>query len=357
MTDEPLSVIGGVDCHLDQHQVVAIDQLGRRLGAAELPTTAAGYEALTTWLAGHGPVVAVGVESSGSYGAGLARHLRAAGVMVLEINQPHPHLRHRRGKSDAIDAEAAARKVLAGDVTTLPKDTTGIVESIRQMRAAREGAVKARTAALCQLGDLIVTAPAPVREHLAVRKTLTARARLCARFRPDPTKLDDPTQAARAALRSIARRIEGLNAEITDLDRQLAILVQRAAPRTLEQLGVGTHHAAQLLVTAGQNIDRLTNEAAFAHLCAADPVPASSGKTQRHRLNPGGDRNANRTLHMIVVVRLRYCPRTRAYLERRVAEGRTKREAMRCLKRYLARELYRTLLADLTSTRQPLDAL
>src|SRR6266536_811848 len=163
----------------------------------------------------------------------------------------------------------------------------------------------------------------------------------------DLTKLADPAHAARLALHSIAGRIRALSIEIAALERQLSTLVKRVAPKTLKLLGVGPVHAAQMLITAGQNIDRIHSETAFAHLCAADPIPASSGKTQRHRLNPGGNRAANRTLYMIAVVRLRYCQRTRDYLTRRTNDGKTKKEAIRCLKRYIARELYYTLRADL----------
>lgn len=354
--DVERAVIGGVDCHDQTHRFAALDALGRRLGDAEFPATAAGYVRAEQWLRGWGTVRMVGVESTGSYGAGLTRHLQAVGLTVVEVNQPHPHARSRRGKSDAIDAEMAARKVLSGEVTTVPKDTTGVVESIRQLTVARAGAVKARTAALVQLGQLLVTAPAPLREQVDA-KTLLGRAAQCTRLRPDLTRLGDPVQASKLALRSVARRITDLNHSIDELDEGLSPLVAKTAPRTLQRLGVGTQHAAQLLITAGANISRLRNEAAFAHLCGVDPIPASSGKTVRHRLNHGGDRAANSSLHMITVVRLRYCEQTRTYLQRRMNEGKTKREAMRCLRRYLARELFRTITADLKILSGPLDGL
>jgi hypothetical protein len=325
---------------------VALDDRGQRLGDAEFPATLAGYQALHSWLEGFGAVETVGIESTSSYGAGLTRWLTSREIRVLEVNQPHKHMRSRKGKSDPVDAEAAARKVLAGEIAVVPKDTAGVIECIRQLRVAREGALKARSAALCQLGDLIVTAPAELRESLP-RKTLLGQARLCARFRPDSGRLAEPLHAAKFALRSLGLRIAVLDKEIDRLDRALEELVRRAAPRTTSLFGVGINHAGQLLVTAAQNIGRLRNEAAFAHLCAADPIPASSGLTRRHRLNRGGDRAANRTLHMIAVVRLRYCPRTRAYAARRTAEGLSKREIIRCLKRHIAREAYRALRVDL----------
>ena len=346
MSEERANVIGGVDCHSRTHHAVALDGRGQRLGDAQFPATIAGYQALHAWLEGFGAIEALGIESTSSYGAGLTRWLTARQIRVLEVNQPHKHARSRKGKSDSVDAEAAARKVLAGETVVVPKDTAGAIESIRQLRVAREGAVKARSAALCQLGGLIVTAPAELRESLPC-KTLLGQARQCARLRPDPKRLAEPLHAAKFALRSLALRIVALDREIGQLDQALEELVRRAAPRTISLLGVGTHHAGQLLVTAGQNIERLRSEAAFAHLCAADPIPASSGLTRRHRLNRGGDRSANRALHMIAVVRLRYCPRTRVYVARRTAEGLSKRETIRCLKRYIAREVYQALSADL----------
>jgi transposase len=338
----------GVDAHTDTHDVAVLDDCGRLLARQTFAADAEGYRALRAWIERFAPIAAIGVESTGSYAAGLVRYLRAEGLqLVLEVNQPHPHTRRRRGKSDPIDAELAARHVLAASRPVVAKDTSGIVEAIRQLRVARDGAVKARTAALNALGGLIVTAPEPLRRQLTTRKTKRARARLCERLRPDVRRLREPEQAAKAALRSLARRITELDGEITLLDDQLSQLVAEAAPITINRVAVGTGHAATLLVTAGQNIERLRHEAAFAALCAASPVPVSSGRTDRHRLNYGGDRDANRALHMIAVCRLRCCERTRAYAARRTTEGKTKTEIIRCLKRYIARELYHALVADL----------
>lgn len=358
MTHSIPGVIGGFDCHTDTHTAAALDPLGRLLGTETFPASRSGYRQALRWLAGFGPVLVVGIESTGAYGAGLTRHLRSHKVRIVEINQPHAHTRARRGKSDLIDAEAAARKVLSGEATGVVKDTTGIVEAIRQLTVARDGAVKARVAALSQLFGLLITAPAPLREQMTTRRTLDGKATLCARLRPDPANPTDPTTAAKQALRSVARRIKALNDEITDLNGQLERLVTIAAPTTLKQLGVGIRHAATLLVAAGENMDRFHTEAAFAHLCAAAPIPASSGRTTgRHRLNYAGNRQANKALHMIVIVRLRYDEHTRTYMQRRLTEGRTKKEIIRCLKRYVARELYRTLRADLATLPNRLDNL
>jgi len=348
MADDETSVIGGVDCHLATHHAVALDRDGRRLGDHEFRTTQVGYGQLLRWFQGFGVVAAVGVESTSSYGAGLTRFLIGAGLKVIEINQPHRHLRYRRGKTDAIDAEGAARKVLSGEATAIPKDTTGIIESIRQLHLVRASAIKARSAALAQLGDLLATAPAELREALSC-KTLRGQAGLCARLRPDVARLIDPLQAAKLAVRTVSQRILALDAEITSVEQHLKVLVAATAPRTIARLGIGTISAAQLLVSAGQNLDRLHSEAAFAHLCGAAPVPASSGKTTRHRLNYGGDRQANAALHRIAVVRLRYCERTRAYAARRTTEGRSKREILRCIKRYIAREVFHSLQVDLAA--------
>jgi transposase len=228
----------------------------------------------------------------------------------------------------------------------VPKNTTGTVEAIRQLHLARASAVQARATAMHQLAELVVTSPAPVRAALS-STTVAGKARQAVRWRPDPTRLAEPEQAARMALRSIARRIRDLSEEITILDTQLSALVRRVAPRTLALLGIGVVNAARLLVAAGENIDRIPSEAAFAHLCGVAPIPASSGKVERHRLNPGGNRDANCTLHMISVVRLRFCQRTRDYATRRTADGKSKKEIIRCLKRYIAREVYYTLRADL----------
>lgn len=350
-----MQVTGGVDTHADTHHAAALDEVGRLLGDREFPATPAGYAELGSWLAGYGELAVVGVEGTGCYGAGLTRHLRAEGATVLEVNRPDRRQRVVRGKSDPLDAENAARRALARRDTAIPKDTATAVESVRALTVARAGAIKARTAALNQLKDLRLTAPEPLRSALRAGG-LRQLAQAAARLRPDPTRLAEPTQATKAAMRSVGRRVQILTDEINDLDRQITALVAQIAPATLSLFAVSTHHAAQLVITAGANPDRLHSEAAFAALCGASPIPASSGKSHRHRLNRAGDRHANRTLHMITVLRMRWHPATRAYVQRRTAEGMTKLEIMRCLKRYIARETYHALISDLT-TSQRLDAV
>jgi transposase len=353
MTQEDTLVVGGVDAHADTHHAAALDQRGALLSTNSFPTTTPGYRELLDWLSGHGEIDVVAIESTGSYAAALVRYLRQRGVRVVEVNQPHAHTRRRVGKSDPIDAEMAARLFQAGKAKAVPKQTDGIVESIRLLRVARHSAVKSRSAALVQIRDLIITAPQELRDQLGYRKTLRGKVTVCARLRPSGRELRSPSQAAKFALRSTAQRVQALDQEIGALDRELEQLVAAAAPRTIQLLGISTGHAGQLLVTAGQNIERLHSESSFAMLCGASPIPASSGKTTRHRLNYGGDRQANRALHLIAVCRLRYCERTRAYVKRRTAEGKTQREIMRCLKRYIAREVFNSLRADLADTTQP----
>jgi transposase len=339
-------VIGGVDTHGHTHHAAVIDSAGRLLGSSEFEASLRGYRELLAWLRNHGTIESVGIEGTGSYGAGLCRHLLAEGVDVIEVDRPDRKARRTKGKSDPIDAESAARAVLAGTATTVPKDRRGVVESIRMLRIARSGAVKARTAAINALKTILLTAPEPVRGSLDV----LTRAKLldtCRRMRPDRARFDDPVHGARFAMRAIARRIEVFDLEIRELDSALDRLVHKAAPATIALSGIGVDHAGQLLSTAGQNPERLRSDAAFAKLCGVAPMPASSGRTSRHRLSRGGDRQANRALHMAVVVRMRKCPRTKAYVERRTAEGLSKPEIMRCLKRFLAREVYHALQADL----------
>jgi transposase len=289
-------VILGIDTHLEVHVAVALDGLGRRLGELNVPTTARGYQKLLCWAEGFGPVCCAGVEGTGSYGAGLARYLKAAGVSVMEVERPKRRHLRRNGKSDSIDAEAAARAVLADDTAGEPKSADGQVEMIRILRSARQSAVKARTQAANQLQALLVTAPEGLRHRLRELSTKSL-VDTCARFRPGASPNDVHT-ATKFALRSVARRYQQLSEEIAQLDEHLYRLVADAAPELTALLGIGTDHAATLLTVAGDNPQRLKSEASFASLCGVSPIEASSGKVIRHRLNRGGDRDANRSLHL-----------------------------------------------------------
>jgi transposase len=336
----------GVDTHADVHVGVALDQFGRRLGNCAVPTTPTGYAELGAWARRFGPLECVGIEGAGGYGAGLTRWLRARGLRVLEVERPTRQAR-RRGKSDPLDAEAAARAVQAGTVLGQPKAGDGPVEMLRTLHLVRRGAMRARTQAANQLHALVVTAPDALRAHLRPL-SLAMRVAAAAAFRPGRGR-GTPTAAAKLALRSVARRYQQLSAEIEALDAQLARLAARAAPALLAVKGVGTDTAATLLAAVGDNPDRLRSEAAFAQLCGVAPIPASSGKTTRHRLNRGGNRDANRALHLLAVRRLAWDSRTRAYAARRTAQGKSKPEILRCLKRYLARELYPLLAGPSTA--------
>jgi transposase len=288
MPAHPAPVTVGVDTHADTHVAAVVDQTGRPLGSASFPVSTRGYVALVNWAERLGPVAKIGIEGTGTDGAGLARFVRAYGLEVIEVDRPDRRTRRCLGKSDPIDAQAAARATLAGVATTTPKTREGQVEMIRVLRVARRGATK-------------------------------------------------------AALWTLARRWQQLQVELDQLDRQLQELVTTAAPALLALPGVGVETAGQLLVTAGDNPQRLRSEAAFAHLCGAAPIPASSGRTDRHRLNRGGDRRANNALWRITLVRMRCHPPTKAYVERRTKQGLSKLDIMRCLKRYIAREIYQHL--------------
>jgi transposase len=333
----------GVDTHQDAHLGVALDQLGRRLGHLSVPTTVAGYEELLQWAEGFGELGGVGVEGTGCYGAGLTRFLNSSGIEVFEVGRPKRRHRRGSGKSDTIDAEEAARAVLAGTDIGTPKVADGRVEMIRSLRAVRHSAVKARTQAVNQLKALVVTAPEELRARLRELST-TELVAATARLRPGPCP-QNPKESTKFAMRSVARRHQSLCKEIAELEEQLDRLVTEVSPELVSIKGVGPETAATLLVAAGDNPERLRSESAFAHLCGVAPIPASSGKTVRHRLNRRGNRDANRALYIIAVVRLRWDERSRAYAARRAAEGKTKKEIIRCLKRYIAREIYRLLLA------------
>jgi transposase len=338
-------VAGGVDTHQDTHTAAVIDLIGRVLGTQQFPTTTAGYTALLAWMRGFGRLGRVGVEGTGAYGAGLARQLRDEQVEVIEVDRPNRKTRRFQGKSDPIDAIAAAKTALAGDRTGTPKQRDGRVEALRNLRVARRSAVDQRADTQRQIKALIVTASDELRARLRglpVKQLIAT----CASLRPDRADAAAPATAVKIALRSLARRHQQLSEEIADLDDLLEPLVAAINPSLVAANGVGTDVAGQLLVTAGENHDRLTSEAAFAMLCGVAPIPASSGKTTRHRLNRGGDRQANAVIYRVVLCRLRWNPRTRDYMQRRTKEGMSKKEIIRCLKRYVARELYQLITSN-----------
>jgi transposase len=347
MTPHAAEVIGGVDTHGHTHHAAVIDPIGRHLGDREFPATTAGYRALAGPVTGHGTVIAVGVEGTGAWGAELTRHLTSSGMTVVEVDRPDRKARRAHGKSDPLDAYAAAAAVAAGRATGTPKTRDGLVEAIRALHVARRSAVKARTSAINQIRTLLVTAPAPLREQMAGRGTADLVSTL-SRLRPG-TGLDGPLAAAKSALRALAVRHKMLDAEIAGHEQNITALIRTKAPQLLDIHGAGPITAAQLLVTAGDNPDRMHSAAGFAHLTGTAPIPASSGRTHRHRLNRGGDRAANAAIHTIVLVRMGCDPRTRDYVARRTTEGLSKRDIIRCLKRYVAREVFHALTSANTN--------
>jgi transposase len=321
-----------------------MDRDGSVLGTEFFPTTRHGYLALIAWMKSFGVVVRVGVECTGSYGAGLTRYLALAGIPVLEVTRPDKSLRRAKGKDDTLDAISAAQAALTGQRVQIAKDRNGQVEALRVLRTTRKTAVKCKRATLQQLHNTIVAAPDAIREQCR-NETRMHLLRALAASRPDRVAFRDPSIATRIALKSLARRVLELNDEIADLNLLIEPLVAELAPALLALQGVGVESAGAFLVAAGDNPERLSSESSFAMMCGACPIPASSGKTNRHRLNRGGNRQANSALHIVVLSRIRIDERTQIYVKRRVAEGLSKREVMRCLKRYVAREVYQVLIS------------
>jgi transposase len=340
-------VIIGVDTHKDTHTAVALNALGARIGAITIPVNQDGYRQIEAWACAFGSVRAFGIECTGSYGAGLSRALQASGHRVLDVNRADRSARRRHGKDDPLDAEAAARAVLSGQATALAKSGISSVEMIRHLKLARDSAVKARAQAMQMLKALIVSAPAELREQLEGIRGKVRFVRHLAALRPGP--MTSTTASAKVGLRALARRWLSLSEEIEAHDRDLDGLTAAHTPKLITAPGIATGTAAEMLIFVGDNPERIRSEAAFAKMCGTCPLPASSGKTSRHRLNRGGNRQANAALHRVIVTRMRCHQPTIDYVRRRTVEGKTKAEIMRCLKRYVAREVF----THLCKPRQP----
>jgi transposase len=335
-------VVIGADTHLDTIHLAAITDTGQLLGEAEFGTNPTGYWAAITWARSFGEVVTVGAEGTSSYGAGLTQALQANAIHVVEVNRPDRSARRRQGKSDPLDAYSAARAVLAGHGLAVPKDPhTG---ALKALLIARRGAIKARTAAIQQIKDLLVTAPADLRERYRRYPTTLRLVEALARCRPSAHE-DPTTVSVLIACNALAQRIEFLERQDRELTAELDTLTAALNPALRAAYGVGPDTAAQLLITAGINSHRLPSEAAFAMLAGVAPIPASSGKTTRHRLSRGGDRAANNALHRIALVRWSHDRHTRDYVARQLAAGRSKKDILRLLKRAIAREIFRHLTA------------
>jgi len=336
-----VEVTGGVDTHADTHLAAAIDHNGGLLGIESFGVDEVGFESLLGWLTGFGSVVRVGVEGTGSWGVGLSRFLADHHVMVVEVDRPNRQKRRKVGKSDPTDAVSAARAALSGEASVTPKTRNGAVEEIRVLMVARRSARQQRIQSLTQLRHLVFCAPEEIRTRFKDRYKaglITEAANMRPRKGSDPV-----AYTTNRVIRNLARRIKALNAEIKTIDVALTRLITETAPSLFELYGVGVDTAASLLVTAGDNPDRLTSERSWAHLCGVTPLPASSGKVTRHRLNRGGDRQANAALYRIVLTRMSSHEETRRYVARRRDEGLNTAEIMRCLKRYVARQTYKHL--------------
>lgn len=342
-TEQPRAkVVAGVDTHADTHHVAVVDAAtGAIMGDKKFPTGTAGYRAVIEFVCTFGQVLRFGVEGTNSYGAGLARHLRAAGHTVVEVVRPNRAERRLRGKSDPLDAISAARTALGGDHLPTPKTSDGVVEAIRVLLTTRRSAIKARTGAMQQICSILVSAPDELRQRYEPLPAKTRLERL-RRLRPGTDPADVHTVTSRC-LKQLATRCADLDDEIAVIDTDLRLLIGDHAPALLAARGFGVVTAATLLVTAGDNPDRVTSEAALAALCGVSPIPASSGRTSRHRLNRGGDRQANFAIHQIALSRMSSDQRTKTYIAKKRAEGKSTKEAMRCLKRAICREVYRLL--------------
>ena len=337
-------VIVGIDTHKDLHVAFAIDGLGGTLGTPRsFPAHSDGYAELLIWAESLGDLYGFGVEGCGSYGLGLARYLRRHDQKVVEVARP-PRKGQRRliGKSDPIDAEHAARTVLSGVGTAIPKLADGAIEALRIVKIARDSAVKMRSTTIISLKTVLITAPDVLRCKL---ETLTDHKLVLACSDLETSQIiSDPSQAANHTLRHLAKRWLKLHEEIKLHSNQLKTLTQSIAPQMLERPGVGFESAAEMLIAAGDNTDRIRSESAFAKLCGVCPIPTGSGKTAgRYRLNRGGNRQANAALYRVVLVRMRWHPQTIRYVERRLEEGLSKKDIIRCLKRFVAREFYHLL--------------
>lgn len=341
-------VIVGVDTHKANHIAVAINTHGARLGITTIPATGKGYRDLEIWASKFGHVRAFGIEGTGSYGAGLSRVLLAKGHNVLDIMRPNRQLRYLHGKSDSLDAESAARSVLSGQAMVQAKAQTGSSEMIRHLKIARDSAVKAKSQAMITLKTLIINAPAELRDTLDQIRGPISLVRHIAALRPG--EISSPLASAKAAMRAIARRWLTLHEEIQAHEQELERLVRAKAPELMKSFGISTMTVAEMLILIGDNPERIRSEAALAKMCGVCPIPASSGKTNRMRLNRGGNRQANAAIYRVAIVRMRDDAQTKAYATKRTADGKTRREIVRCIKRYLVREIYRALCSSPVNT-------
>lgn len=342
MAKHRLKVIAGIDTHTDTHHVAVISETGEHLADKEFFAVGSGYRTIIEFITTFGTVLAVGVEGTGSYGAEVARVLAREGIQVLEVMRPNRQGRRLHGKSDPLDAYQAAEAALAGSRVSTPKARNGAVEALRVLRAERSTAMRAKVAVMTQIRSILVSAPEALRARY---RSMTSTAMIAALEKSRPSAdVNDPITTTAIVLKRLARRCRALEQELALIDTELDALVTAHAPMLRDLRGVGTDTASQLLVTVGDNPERITTEAKFAALVGVAPVPASSGKTTRHRLSRSGDRQANKAIHHIALVRMSCDARTKTYVSKRRQEGKNSKEIIRCLKRYIAREIYDQLL-------------
>ncbi|WP_158868414.1 IS110 family transposase [Leifsonia sp. AG29] len=340
-------VVIGIDTHKHIHVAAVMDTIGGILATLTITTDQAGFKQVLEWGASFGKILALGIEGTGSYGATLTSFLRRHGHKVVEAGRPDRRSRRVNGKSDTLDAENAARSVLAGFATATPKTADGTVEMIRQLKIAHDSAVTERSATMVTIKAMLVHGADELRRETS-RKSQIMLARHLAALRP--RALDTPDDALRHSLRSLARRWQNLDAEAKELTAMIEQLVTNTAPQLVEQFGIGIDTAAEILIVAGDNPERIRSESAFAKLAGISPVPTGSGMTSgRHRINHGGHRQLNAAIYRTVIVRMRFHEPTIAYVARRTAEGKSKREIIRCLKRYVIREVYHLVKANPTT--------
>jgi hypothetical protein len=343
IVDSTRHVVGGIDTHRDVNVAAVVDMNGGVLGVESFSTTADGHRRLSSWMSGLGVFERVGIEGTGAYGAGIARHVASLGVVVIEVDRPNRQKRRQHGKSDQLDAVEAARGALSGRCEGRAKSGDGHAEALRVLLVAKRSARSMRIGTVVRLRHLMFTAPDELRARLG-GLSATQLVNEAAKLRPRPGS-DVALHGTKTAAVILARRVQALDAELAAIDEQLGLLVKAAAPELLNVYGVGVDTAAVLLVTAGDNPQRIETEAKWAMLCGIAPIPATTGLIdKRFRLNNAGDRHANNAIWRIVITRLgQHEARSVAYMNRRLAEGKSKRDIIRCLKRYVAREVFRAL--------------
>lgn len=344
MAEKQPGVIVGADTHKKFHVLTVITELGERLAFKYFDANAKGYDQALKWAKGYNTVLRAGIEATGSYGVGLAERFRKDGIAVFDVYRPDRQRRRRRGKNDVEDSFQAAEAALAYIRCATAKEKDGLLEAARLLEGAYEQAVRQRTAAMNLLRADITTLPPKMRERLE-SMCRSELLKTCASFRI--SKDAGTGEGAKVALRLLAKRVLALDKEAAELEKQIGCHARKLAPKTLSLLGIGCHGAIRLLCTAGKNIERFKNDASFSMLCGVSPVCASSGDNIHLRLNRAGDRKANCVLHTMAINRIKHCEKTQAFIERKMNENKSKKDAIRALKRYLAREVYYALKADL----------